>query len=72
MDCPHCKKEMVKGYLYGESYKLKWLPEDKKLTFGYAIDSLALESSSYWGRQSVKAYRCMECNKLIIDINDTK
>lgn len=72
MECPYCKREMVKGYLYGESYKLKWLPADKKLVFGYAIGALALESGSYWGRQSAKAYRCLDCNKLIIDINDTK
>jgi hypothetical protein len=73
MECPYCKKEMIKGYIYGERYSLKWLPADKKLYAGiYAIGAISLKSDSFWARQRAKAYRCSDCNKLIIDINDTK
>ena len=34
MKCPYCNEEMIKGFLYGDRYALKWLPENKKLLFG--------------------------------------
>lgn len=70
MECPYCKNEMTEGYIYGQSYSLKWLPADKKLLAGLAIGGLKLKSSTFWGRQNVKAFRCENCNKLIIDVEN--
>jgi len=73
MECPYCKNEMIKGYLYGERYALKWMSADKGLIADTFVsrDSIKLESNTFWGRQRAKAFRCTSCNKLIIDINDT-
>lgn len=70
MECPYCKKEMIEGYIYGESYALKWLPADKELLGGtFALGGIKLKSSMFGGRQNVKAFNCLDCNKLIIDLN---
>ena len=76
MECPYCKKEMTKGYLYGEMCELQWLPSDRKPSFPNSrykiMGSLGLKSSPHSSRACVKAYKCKECNKLIIDTNDTE
>lgn len=29
MICPYCNREMYKGVIYGDRYKLKWISQDK-------------------------------------------
>ncbi len=29
MICPYCKSEMYEGVVYGDRYRLKWIPKDK-------------------------------------------
>lgn len=51
MECPYCKNEMIKGYLYGERYALKWMSADKGLIAGTFVsrDSIKLESNTFGG-----------------------
>lgn len=75
MKCPYCNKEMIKGYIYGYKYSLKWLPEEKDLLLGiWAKDSIELGDDHEMGRPKVEAHMCSECGKYIIDIavNNTK
>lgn len=70
MECPYCKKEMIEGYIYGESLALKWLPADKEFLGGtFAVGGIKLKSNTFWGRQNVKAFNCLDCNKLIINLD---
>ncbi|AGY75206.1 PF20097 family protein [Clostridium autoethanogenum] len=73
MECPYCNGEMVKGHIYGDNYKMKWLPEDKKLFLGiWAKGGIELGESGWIGRPKIKAYMCKTCNKIIIDVEQNK
>ena len=69
MKCPYCNKEMINGYIYGDRYKLKWLPKEKKLFLGiWAVGSIELGEGGGLGRPKVKTSMCHGCGKFIIDI----
>ncbi len=70
MKCPYCQEEMVYGRVLGDRYRLKWMPDDKKLLLGiWAQDSIPIgEDSGGFGRPVLKSYICKKCNKLIADI----
>ncbi|OGF05734.1 MAG: hypothetical protein A2509_09820 [Candidatus Edwardsbacteria bacterium RIFOXYD12_FULL_50_11] len=69
MKCPYCTAEMVRGYIYGDRYKLKWLPEEKSLLLGlWAIGSIKLGEFAGFGRPKVGANMCQACRKFIIDM----
>lgn len=73
MDCPYCGKPLVKGYLYGSNAPLAWMPEDKKPTLGiWVTDGEVLkESEKYlFTPPRVTAYKCYECKKMIIDLEN--
>lgn len=73
MKCPYCNEEMIRGYIYGYRYTLKWLPEEKDLLFGmWAKDSIKIGESEEMGRPRVEAHMCSECGKYIIDIGGKK
>ncbi|HBZ85825.1 MAG TPA: hypothetical protein DEO67_01620 [Candidatus Edwardsbacteria bacterium] len=60
---------MVRGYIYGDRYKLKWLPEEKSLLLGlWAIGSSKLGEFAGFGRPKVGANMCQACRKFIIDM----
>lgn len=68
MECPYCKKELIEGYIYGDRYSLKWLPADKKLFLGIAIGSEELPHVESSFRPKVRAFKCYECKKMIIEL----
>jgi hypothetical protein len=72
MNCPYCKEEMIKGFVYGDRYALKWLPETKNLLMGiWAKDGLTVSKrGKYGGRTRVEALMCQSCHKLMIDMNN--
>ncbi|MBW6411066.1 PF20097 family protein [Clostridium weizhouense] len=74
MRCPYCSNEMIKGYIYGDRYMLKWLPEEKDLFLGiWANGGIELgKREGLIGRAAVEASMCQSCNKLIIDTNVKK
>jgi hypothetical protein len=60
---------MNKGYIYGDRYKMKWLPEEKSLVLGiWAKDGIELGEYKGLGRPRVEAHMCRTCNKFIIDM----
>lgn len=73
MECPYCNGEMIKGYIYGDNYKMKWLPEDKGLFLGiWAKGGIGLGEVGWVGRPKIKSYMCKNCNKIIIDVEQNK
>ena len=73
MKCPYCNAEMTKGYIYGDRYTLKWLPEKKNLLFGiWAKDSIKLGYGGFFAtRAKVEATMCQSCKKFLIDMNES-
>lgn len=71
MKCPYCDREMAKGNIYGDRYKLKWLPEVKRLFMGiWAKAGIELgQRGGLFGRPKVEAFMCNACHKFIIDTN---
>lgn len=68
--CPYCSGVMINGYIYGDRYKLKWLPEEKNLLLGvWARGCIELGEGGGLERSRVKASMCPGCGKLIIDMN---
>jgi hypothetical protein len=63
---------MTKGYIYGDRYALKWLPEKKDLLLGlWAVGGTKLgEGGGLFERPRVEAHMCHACNKYIIDMNE--
>lgn len=69
MKCPYCNAEMIKGTIYGDRYKLKWLPDTKKLSMGiWATGGIELgKGGGFAGRPKVETFMCEACHKFIID-----
>lgn len=66
MQCPYCKKEMSSGSVVGDEYRLKWLPADKKLLFGFlASGAIPVGTGDVVLKADVPAYFCEDCNKII-------
>ena len=65
MNCPYCRKEMEKGYIDQTDvfHHLQWYPADREL--GFFKSKKRNVRLSYCG--SVKAYRCEDCKKILID-----
>ncbi len=71
VNCPYCKKELISGFIYGDRYALKWLPEEKKLTGGiFAFGGERIGTKGHLKRPRVKGYKCTSCNKIVIDLNE--
>jgi hypothetical protein len=72
MKCPECQAEMMRGYLYGDRFSLKWLPESTPLFLGiWAFGGKTIGTSHFMlgGRHKAKCYRCEKC-KLSMIKND--
>lgn len=71
MNCPYCQSELIPGFIYGDRYALKWLPEDKPLAGGiFAVGGEQIGTKSPFSRPRVKGYKCNNCNKIIIDLDE--
>lgn len=70
MKCPYCEREMIPGTIYGDRYRMKWMPKDKKLILGIWVhDSIPLGNLTF-GRPRIDAAYCNYCKKMIIDVNE--
>lgn len=71
MKCTKCNNEMIKGYIYGDRYALKWKADDKKLFGGiWATKGIKFKKNSgIFGRPKTESYMCNCCNTIIIDLN---
>lgn len=75
MNCPYCGKASEAGFIYGGSYgvnhSLRWLPEFVQPTLAaLELDSLMLSKNGFSSQPKLKAYKCDQCNKMIIDLNE--
>ncbi|MCI9138432.1 hypothetical protein D7X25_31600 [bacterium 1XD42-8] len=70
MKCPYCNQEMENGTIYGNRYKIKFIPRNKKLFAGiWAIDAIPLGERSFIGRANIpNVKRCKWCEKYLIDV----
>lgn len=68
MNCPKCNKEMVRGRLLGDRYKIKWMNDTDRLFLGiWALKAIALGSGVLSGRPKVHGFRCAGCQIIVID-----
>ena len=68
MQCPYCKKEMTAGILYGDTYRMKWLPRKRGLFLGiWAFGGCGVGRGGFFTRAIVRAHFCDSCKKLVID-----
>ena len=61
--CPFCNSKMEKGEINQDRYSLKWVSENHRAK---SVKLTSLLTKTY-----VEAYLCRDCNKIIIDINQT-
>lgn len=68
MICPYCDKVMVAGTMYGDDYKMKWMPASKKLILGiWAMGAKKVGKGGLIGRANLPAHFCASCKKIIVD-----
>ncbi|MSU02898.1 hypothetical protein FYJ83_15655 [Tissierella sp. DSM 105185] len=67
MICPYCNKDMKKGIIHGDRYKLKWIPDEKdKGVFLQAfVKGIDLEKN----RNGIITYYC-EKDEIFLIKND--
>ena len=65
MNCPYCNKEIEKGYIDETDlfHPLEWYPANREI--GFFVSKKRNVRLTYGG--NVKAYRCENCKKIIID-----
>lgn len=73
MECPYCKKEMIKGHIQTRGEVIKWLPANKNSQFlatrwEVKKNEMKLGKYSYFTGGDVDAYFCNDCKKIIIDV----
>ena len=72
MKCPYCGKEMVLGYIQGRD-DVVWSERKRMVAALPSMNSNAIylgenaEKGPFSGT-AVEAYRCVECKKLIVDL----
>lgn len=68
MTCPYCNKKMRLGYIDQQRmFGLEWYPAVPLGTGFTAQSREAVKLSSAKKSGSVKAYRCEDCKKILID-----
>ncbi len=65
--CPYCNKEMELGFIHGDRYALKWVPENKNKGPMLQWFSKGIKLTQPLINPSIESYYCDECKKIIID-----
>lgn len=68
LECPYCKNELTKGFIDSGRYSFKWHDENMGLLEKVTVFGGEVLSAN----ARVKCYRCKNCNKIIIDLDDCK
>ncbi|MCT4619105.1 MAG: PF20097 family protein [Marinisporobacter sp.] len=66
LECPYCKNELIKGFIYSGRYSFKWHDENAGLLERVTVFGGEVLSDNI----KVICYRCKNCNKIIIDLNE--
>lgn len=69
MQCPYCREEMSPGKMRSTGFveSLKWTPDSIKSKLKHA---LGFESYVFKKDENVRAHKCENCSKIIIDLLD--
>lgn len=69
MKCPYCNTEMKKGYLQS-AQAMHWGEKKKKLFICADLDKDIEVASLDWNGCSTDAWVCVQCKKLVVDLED--
>ena len=71
MNCPYCQKEMALGYIQCRD-GLVWTPRRQPVAALSILgrDSVPLSNGAADNSRTVYAYRCADCQKVIIDCSE--
>lgn len=71
--CPYCGHKMNLGFIHGDRYSLKWIPEEENKLCLFQCFLKGIKLTDVLGNNSIKSFHCEDCKKIIIDIvNDSK
>lgn len=72
MKCPYCGKEMKRGIINGNNLfkRIKWVPVEIGEVEVFPIASKGIKLSNLLDGNSVVAFNCLDCKKIVIDVED--
>ncbi len=70
MKCPYCEVEMEKGIIHGDRYAIKWIEETRDKGAIVNFFQKGVKLTNPWTSNSIEAYYCKACKKIIIDVNN--
>ncbi|MBP1927215.1 hypothetical protein J2Z76_003112 [Sedimentibacter acidaminivorans] len=66
LECPYCNTDLIEGFIDSGRYSFKWHEKNMNLIEKFTVFGGEVLSSS----PKVLCYRCKNCNKIIIDLNE--
>lgn len=67
LKCPYCKCDLLEGFIDVPKCSLRWHNNDAGFLEKYTVfgGEILCNNAGF-----IKCYRCKNCNKLIIDLNE--
>lgn len=66
LECPYCKSDLIEGFIDSGRYSFKWHEKNMSL-----IEKITVFGGEVLSENpKVKCFRCKNCNKIIIDLNE--
>lgn len=68
LKCPYCNSDLIEGFIDSPMTSLRWHNKNAGFFEKYTVfggEVLCNHNSDF-----IKCYRCKNCNKLIIDLNE--
>ncbi|NMB27789.1 MAG: hypothetical protein GX987_07055 [Tissierellia bacterium] len=66
LKCPYCKSDLIEGFINSGRYSFKWHNKDVNFIEKYTVFGGEVLSEN----TIIKCFRCKDCNKVIIDLNE--
>lgn len=70
MNCPYCGEKMKRGFINGDRYSLKWIPEEKDKGPLLQWLSKGIKLADVFADNGIESFCCENCKKIIIDIEN--
>jgi hypothetical protein len=67
LKCPYCNCDLIEGFIDSPQCSLRWHSKDAKFLEKYTVFGGEVLCNN---NLFIKCYRCKNCNKIIIDINE--
>lgn len=68
LKCPYCNSDLIEGFIDSPKCSLRW--HNKNAGFFEKYTVFGGEVLCNHNSDLIKCYRCKNCNKLIIDLNE--